>query len=236
MINKIAMKRTALVLAFSGLAAGAVLAASLKTPAQKSGYAIGAQMGMQMKRQGVYVDSDSLSLGLKDSLTGVPLKMSDKQMQKALTDLRNRAMAKHKKTQAIVGAKNAKDAANFLAKNAKRRGVVTLKSGLQYRVLKKGKGAMPKASDTVTVNYQGTLPNGKVFDSSYKRGKPATFPLNGVIPGWTEGLQKMKTGATWMLYVPPKLAYGANGMPMGGIGPNQVLIFKVNLISIKSKK
>lgn len=120
----------------------------------------------------------------------------------------------------------------FLAENKTKPGVVTLPDGLQYKVLIEGNGKQPKATDTVTVNYAGTLVDGTEFDSSYKRGQPTSFPVNGVIPGWTEALKLMKTGSTWELYIPAALAYGAQGVPPV-IGPNKTLIFKVELISIQ---
>jgi FKBP-type peptidyl-prolyl cis-trans isomerase FklB len=120
----------------------------------------------------------------------------------------------------------------FLAANKHKHGVVTLPDGLQYKIIKQGTGDKPTINDTVTVNYEGTLVGGKVFDSSYKRGTPATFPVNGVIPGWTESLQLMPVGSTWMLYIPANLAYGDAGAPPA-IGPNEVLIFKVELLNIQ---
>ncbi len=119
----------------------------------------------------------------------------------------------------------------FLAANANKPGVITLPDGLQYKVLTEGTGARPTGSDVVTVNYSGSLINGTEFDSSYKRGQPTSFPVNAVIPGWTEALQLMKTGSTWMLYIPASLAYGEQGAPPA-IGPNETLIFKVDLLSI----
>ena len=124
--------------------------------------------------------------------------------------------------------------AAFLAKNKQEKGVVTLDSGLQYKIIQEGTGPKPTLTDTVTVDYEGTLQNGKVFDSSYKRGQPATFPVAGVIAGWTQALQLMPVGSTWMLYIPASLAYGKQGAP-GAIGPNEMLIFKVHLISIAPK-
>lgn len=120
----------------------------------------------------------------------------------------------------------------FLMANKNKKGVITLPSGLQYEVIVEGKGKKPSLTDTVTVDYEGKLVNGKVFDSSYQRGQPASFPVNGVIPGWTEALQLMNTGSTWMLYIPPTLAYGQAGAG-GLIGPNETLIFKVHLINVK---
>jgi FKBP-type peptidyl-prolyl cis-trans isomerase FklB len=131
-----------------------------------------------------------------------------------------------------VSAKNLLAGQQFLAKNAKETGVVTLPSGLQYKIITPGTGDMPTANDTVTVNYEGKLIDGTVFDSSYKRGQPATFKVGQVIKGWQEALKLMKPGATWMLYIPAELAYGPQGS-MGAIGPNETLIFKVDLISVK---
>lgn len=129
-------------------------------------------------------------------------------------------------------AKNKQTGDAFLSSNKAKPGVVTLKDGLQYKVIKQGQGTTPKAEDTVTVNYAGTLIDGTEFDSSYKRGEPATFPVSGVIPGWTEALQMMKPGSTWMLYIPSSLAYGEQGAPPN-IGPNETLIFKVELLDVK---
>lgn len=130
--------------------------------------------------------------------------------------------------------RNKTDGENFLASNKSKPGVITLSDGLQYKVITEGKGPKPTATDTVTVDYQGSFINGKVFDSSYQRGEPASFPVNGVIPGWQEALQLMNTGSTWMIYIPSDLAYGERGAP-GAIGPNETLVFKVHLISINSK-
>ena len=131
------------------------------------------------------------------------------------------------------GEKNLKEGKAFLEKNSKKKGVITTKSGLQYKIIKSGKGATPKPGDTVTTHYRGTLINGTEFDSSYKRGKPASFPVNGVIKGWTEALQLMQVGDKWELYIPAELAYGANG-PSPVIGPNSALIFEIELIKIGS--
>lgn len=130
-------------------------------------------------------------------------------------------------------AKNKAKGEAFLAKNKLKKGVVTLRDGLQYKVMTQGKGAKPTANDRVTVHYSGTLIDGTEFDSSYKRGQPVTFPVNGVIPGWTEALKLMKVGSTWMLYIPSSLAYGEQGAPPS-IGPNQTLLFKVQLIGIEN--
>ena len=141
---------------------------------------------------------------------------------------------KRKKEQGQLGGKNSEEGKKFLAANKKKKGVKTTKSGLQYKVIKQGKGKKPGVADTVTVNYRGTLINGKEFDSSYKRGKPDTFPLNGVIPGWTEGVQLMSVGSKYELYIPSDLGYGERGAG-GSIGPNAALIFEIKLIEIKEK-
>jgi FKBP-type peptidyl-prolyl cis-trans isomerase len=133
------------------------------------------------------------------------------------------------------GDNNKKEGEAFLAKNKAKKGVKTLPSGLQYKVITEGKGKMPKASDTVTVQYKGTLIDGTEFDSSYKRGQPATFPVSGVIKGWTEALQLMKEGSKWELVIPSDLAYGDKGTQGGPIGSNAVLIFEVELVSIKAQ-
>lgn len=202
---------------------------------QKLGYTIGVQLGRQFKQHQVALDSDSMRKGFDDVYSGRKLAMTDKQMQSTMNAFRAQAAAKVQKQQAAQATKNAKAGQQFLKANATKPGVKVTKSGLQYKVLQSGAGPKPVATDWVTVDYKGTLLSGKVFDSSYKRGKPATFPVSGLIPGWTEALQLMHTGATWMIYVPSKLAYGIAGAPMGGIGPNQTLIFKLHLIKIAKK-
>jgi FKBP-type peptidyl-prolyl cis-trans isomerase FklB len=153
-------------------------------------------------------------------------------MQVTMAAWQKEMMAKATETQKKAGEKNKKEGDTFLAENKKKPGVVTLPSGLQYKILKEGTGPTPKATDTVVTQYRGTLINGKEFDSSYKRNQPATFPCNQVIAGWTEALQKMKVGSKWQLFVPSNLGYGENGAG-GDIGPNATLIFEVELIDIK---
>ena len=163
------------------------------------------------------------------------LNCPEKAMQAAIMTMQKQAMAKMQQKEKLLAATNLKASNAFLAANKSKPGVKTTASGLQYKVLTAGKGAAPTKQDTVTVDYEGKLISGKVFDSSYKRGKPVSFPVGGVIKGWQEALQMMKVGATWELYIPPAIAYGAQGSP-GSIGPNQVLVFKVHLISMKSPK
>ncbi len=205
----------------------------LKTPRDKISYSIGMDIGTNFKRQMIDVDPRIMSKGVGDAISGEKPLMTDQEVKEALTALRNELMAKQQDQRKAQGEKNIKEGEAFLAENAKKEGVKTLPDGLQYKVLMEGKGKTPKATDTVTVNYRGTLIDGTEFDSSYKRGEPATFPVNGVIKGWTEALQQMKEGSKWQLFIPSSLAYGERGTQGGPIGPNAVLIFEVELVSIK---
>jgi FKBP-type peptidyl-prolyl cis-trans isomerase FklB len=199
-------------------------ASAFKTDAEKIGYAVGLQIGGRLK--GVDVSGKALADGVYDSSVGNPPKMTDEEIRAAIEMLQGKLQAQAMQ----AGAASSKAGEAFLAENAKKPGVVTTASGLQYKVNSSGKGKMPKATDTVSVNYKGTLISGKVFDESH--GEPATFPVNGVIPGWTEALQLMKEGDKWTLYIPAKLAYGENS-PSPDIGPNEVLVFEVELVAVK---
>ena len=212
--------------------AGTTLAASnLTSQADKASYAIGYKTGQAMKSRGVEINTDTFAKALAAGYNGKKSQMSEKEMQSTLATMQKEMVTKLKAKIKKLGEKNAVAGKKFLTTNAKKPGVVTTASGLQYKVLTKGSGTTPSPKDSVTVNYKGTLINGNVFDSSYQRGKPATFKVNQVIKGWQEALTKMKPGATWMLYIPAKLAYGSQGS-FGKIGPNETLIFKVNLISV----
>ncbi len=228
------MKVVSLVVLSTVFALGQVYAedAAPKTDKDKISYSIGFGMGSNLKNQGVDVDADKLSKGIKDGLTGAKPVMSQADMDKTMTDLRTKMMAQQQEKMKSVGAKNKADGEAFLAKNKTAAGVKTLPSGLQYQVIKAGTGKMPKATDKVSVNYRGTLLDGKEFDSSYSRGTPASFPVNGVIPGWTEALQLMKEGAKWKLFIPSSLAYGEQGAG-GVIGPNATLLFEVELLKVE---
>jgi FKBP-type peptidyl-prolyl cis-trans isomerase FklB len=204
----------------------------LKDAKDKVSYAIGLDVGNAMKKQSIDIDTDIFMKGLKDSLSGGKKLMTDDEIRQVMTAFSQEMAEKQKEKTKKLGEKNKQDGDAFLAENKKKEGVKTLASGLQYKVIEEGKGKSPKASDTVTVNYRGTLIDGTEFDSSYKRGQPATFPVGGVIKGWTEALQLMKEGAKWQLFVPSDLAYGDKGAG-GMIGPNAVLIFDVELISVK---
>jgi len=203
----------------------------LKTDKDKTSYALGMNAGTNFKQQSIDVNTDVFLKGLKDALSGAKPLLTDDEMRSTLTVLQKEMMAKQTEKMQALGVKNKKEGEAFLAENKKKEGVITLPSGLQYKIIKEGTGNMPKAADTVTTNYRGTLIDGTEFDSSYKRGEPATFPVNGVISGWTEALQLMKTGSKWQLFIPSNLAYGERGT--GPIGPNAVLLFDVELISIK---
>ena len=204
----------------------------LTTLKDKVSYSIGLNIGKDFKQQDIDVDPNLLARGIKDAVSGAKPLLTEEQMQETITAFRKEMVAKHEAKTKEEADKNKKESEEFLAANAKKEGVVTLPSGLQYKVIKEGTGPKPKPGDTVTVNYEGKLINGTVFDSSYKRGEPATFPVTGVIPGWTEALQLMKEGAKYELFIPPSLAYGERGAG-NAIGPNTTLIFEVELLSIK---
>jgi FKBP-type peptidyl-prolyl cis-trans isomerase FklB len=203
----------------------------LKTQKDKVSYSIGLDFGKNMKRQSVELNLDILLRGIRDGLAEAKPALTDTEIQECMTTFQKEMMTKMQEQSKVTGDKNKKEGDAFLAENKKKPGVVTLPSGLQYKILKDGIGKSPKATDTVTTNYRGTLINGKEFDSSYKRGTPATFPLDRVIAGWTEALQKMKVGSKWQLFVPSNLAYGENSQ--GDIGPNATLIFEVELLEVK---
>lgn len=209
-----------------------------KTEAQKQAYAVGASMAryldkslQQQEKIGVKLDRNLIIKGMKDGLNG-KVKLSDKEIRAALTDMSKDLAAKAKKKATDDAAKAKVEGAKFLKENAKKPGVKTTKSGLQYKVLKKGTGAQPKASDIVTVNYKGSLIDGTVFDSSAKHHQPATFKLDQVIPGWTEGVQLMHQGGKYRFYIPAKLAYGDHAT--GAIPGNSTLIFDVDLLKVKA--
>ncbi|WP_413557752.1 FKBP-type peptidyl-prolyl cis-trans isomerase [Bdellovibrio sp. HCB209] len=197
----------------------------LDTDIKKASYAIGQQIGGNLKQQNIDFDSDALAQALKDASAGKN-EMTKEDMQAAMMKLQELAMKKQQEA-ADTNSKAGKD---YLEKNKTAAGVKTTASGLQYIIEKEGTGAMPKKEDVVKVHYKGTLTNGEQFDSSYERGQPAEFPVGGVIPGWTEALQLMKVGSKAKLFIPPELAYGPSGRP--GIPPNSVLVFEVELMDI----
>ncbi len=205
----------------------------LKTKQDSLAYAIGNQWGKNLKTDDLLLNTDLIKQGIDDSFKDNS-KLTDEQIQTVLMTLQQEVQEKRMKKQQEAAAGNIKKAEEFLAANKTKEGVKTTASGLQYKVLTEGTGKSPVATDKVEVHYHGTLIDGSVFDSSVQRGEPITFPLNGVIPGWTEGLQLMKEGGKVRFFIPPGLAYGAQGS--GAIGPNEVLIFDVDLIKVNPTK
>jgi FKBP-type peptidyl-prolyl cis-trans isomerase len=210
--------------------------ASLKldTPAKKGSYAIGMSIGHTLKGSGTEVDMDAFVAGARTAYAGGKPLLDAKEADAARQDFMSRQMQASEAKNKTLADANEKKAEAFLAANKSKPGVKTTASGLEYQVLRAGKGAKPKPTDKVTVNYRGTLVNGTEFDSSYKRQAPSTFQLNQVIPGWTEGLQLMRVGSKYRFWIPAQLAYGAHGAG-GVIGPNEVLIFDVELLKINGK-
>jgi FKBP-type peptidyl-prolyl cis-trans isomerase FklB len=207
---------------------------TLTTQKDKFSYALGMNLGTSLHKQSVDVDPNLVLRGLKDSLSGGKTLLTEDQARAALTDVQNQMRQKQQAQMQQAGETNKKEGDAFLAANKDKEGVVTLPSGLQYKILTRGAGPKPTASDSVVCNYRGTLINGTEFDSSYKRGQPATFPVSGVIKGWTEALQLMPAGSKWQLFIPSDLAYGERA-PVAAIGPNSTLIFEVELLSIQGK-
>jgi FKBP-type peptidyl-prolyl cis-trans isomerase len=210
------------------------IGAALTTDRQKQSYALGMNIAKGLTRQKVDVDPAIVARGLRDTMSGAKPLLTDAEAEAALTQLQTAAQASQEAEMKKLGDANMKEGQEFLAANKTKDGVVTLPSGLQYKILTAGTGPKPAATDTVVCNYRGTFINGTEFDSSYKRNQPATFPLNGVIKGWTEALQLMPVGSKWQLYIPSDLAYGPSGR--GPIPPNATLIFEVELLSIQAKK
>jgi FKBP-type peptidyl-prolyl cis-trans isomerase len=209
--------------------------ATLTTRKAKQSYAIGANFGLGLKQQPIDVDPAIVAQGVRDALSGTKLAMTNEEAGAVLKELQGEMQKKQEAMMSQMGDANKKEGAAFLAANKAKEGVMTLPDGLQYKIEKQGTGPKPTAGDTVVCNYRGTLINGKEFDSSYKRGQPASFPVSGVIKGWTEALQLMPVGSKWELFVPSDLAYGERGAG-ADIGPGATLIFEVELLSIQGKK
>jgi FKBP-type peptidyl-prolyl cis-trans isomerase FkpA/FKBP-type peptidyl-prolyl cis-trans isomerase FklB len=205
--------------------------AELTTDAQKFGYAIGVDLGNSLKPVKEHVDIAALEAGLNDVTNGVTPKLDDAAREEIKNTVSKQMQEEQVKKRQEQATKSKEEGEKFLAENAKKEGVKTTASGLQYEVLQEGSGTAPTAADKVTVHYRGTLLNGEEFDSSYSRGQPVTFPLANVIPGWTEGVQLMKPGAKYKFYIPSDLAYGERGAGVK-IGPNETLIFEVELIEV----
>jgi FKBP-type peptidyl-prolyl cis-trans isomerase len=204
----------------------------LKNQKEKVSYGIGTDVGRNFKRLGIDLDVDVFVKGLKDALSGEKTLMSEDELRATKDAYQADLMQKQVQATKRAEEENKKKGDAFLAENKTKQGVVTLASGLQYKILKPGDGKTPAGNDTVVCHYRGTLIDGVEFDSSYKRNQPATFPVKGVIKGWTEALQLMPVGSKWQLFIPPELAYGAHGAGRD-IGPNATLIFEVELLAIK---
>lgn len=206
----------------------------LKDEKAKNSYAVGVDTGRRLKATPVELDPELVARGVRDALMGEATLLTEQELKAVLAALRIELHTRQEQARKQLGEKNKKEGQAFLAENKTREGVVTLESGLQYRVLKAGDGEKPTADDTVFCHYRGTLIDGKEFDSSLSRKQPAAFALKSVITGWSEALQLMHVGSTWQLFVPPDLAYGERGA-RGAIGPNATLVFEVELLSIEKK-
>ena len=206
----------------------------LNTQKEKASYAIGLNIGKSMKKDSVDVDTEILARGMRDALSGGKALLTDDEVKAALTELQMEVRKHQQEEFQAAATKNQQEGEAFLAANKTKEGVVTLPSGLQYKILKEGTGPKPAATDTVVCNYRGTLLNNTEFDSSVKHGGPATFPVGQVIKGWTEALQLMPVGSKWQVFIPAELAYGDRGAG-ADIGPNSTLIFEIELLSIQDK-
>lgn len=211
--------------------------AASKTPQlterQKFSYSIGMNLGENFKEQAIDIDSEYVSRGIKDVLDGKPTLLNQDESLAIMQQFQEKMIKERAKAADALGKQNQAEGTKFLEANKKKKGVVTLDSGLQYEVITQGKGAKPKATDEVVTNYRGMLLNGTEFDSSYSEGQPASFPVNAVIPGWTEALQLMTVGSKWKLYIPSDLAYGEQGVG-DIIGPHATLVFEIELLEIKA--
>jgi len=208
---------------------------AVMTQKDKLSYSFGLNIGKNLKQQEVNISLDMVVRGIKDALFDIEPLMTQEEITEVLMTHQKERLAKQAEERKQAAEKNLREGSQFLQENKGKEGVVTLPSGLQYKVIKPGTGKTPKAEDTVTTHYRGTLIDGTEFDSSYSRGKPATFPVRGVIAGWTEALQLMKEGAKWKLFVPANLAYGESGRG-NKIEPNATLIFDIELLSVDEVK
>lgn len=213
------------------LTVGAAAADEFESNTEKLSYLVGYQFGQNIRQEGIDLDKDAFMLALEDALNGTTSRISFEEAKAVMSAVEQQ----QQQERAELAKKNKAAGEAFLKANRNKKGVIELPSGLQYKIIKQGKGKKPTADDIVAVNYRGTLINGKEFDSSYKRGKPVTFKVNEVIPGWQEILQLMPTGSKWEVFVPPKLAYGEQGAGHF-IGPNETLIFDIELLEVKETK
>jgi len=207
----------------------------LKTDKDKASYAYGLNMGKGMKRDSVDLDPSIFYRGMKDGLAGGKSLLTDDEARAVITAFQTALRKEQQERMQALGEANKKAADAFFAENKNKEGVVTLPSGLQYKILQAGDGPKPAATDTVVCNYKGSLLDNTEFDSSAKHGQPLTIPVNQVMRGWTEALQLMTVGSKWQLFIPPDLAYGMRGQPAANIGPNAALVFEIELLSIRPK-
>ncbi|MGH8647380.1 MAG: FKBP-type peptidyl-prolyl cis-trans isomerase N-terminal domain-containing protein [Gammaproteobacteria bacterium] len=226
------MKKCTVFLLALGLAdVGVAEEAVLNTKNAKFSYAIGLQIGQSLVRQGVEIDTQAFALALQDALAGREPRLPAAELQAVM----QKQEKEIQKRQQAVAEKNLAAGRRFLEENKSKEGIQELPNGLQYKVIKEGKGNRPQGSDSVDVHYRGTLIDGREFDSSYRRGEPATLHLNGVIKGWQEALPMMPEGSKWQIFLPPELAYGRGGAG-AVIGPNETLIFEIELIAVHEAK
>lgn len=216
----------------SAIAADATTNTTLTSDTDKLSYSIGADLGKNFKKQGIEINPTAMAKGLDDGMNNKQLILTEDQMKEVLNKFQKDLMTKRNAEFTKKSDENKSKGEEFLAQNKGKEGVITLPSGLQYKIIENGSGAKPGKDDTVTVDYTGQLIDGQVFDSSEKTGKPAVFKVSQVIPGWTEALQLMPSGSTWEVYVPSALAYGPRSVG-AAIGPNETLVFKIHLISVK---
>ncbi len=229
--------RIVAVILITGVLSAPVFAGDAPAPAfnsdkEKEAYAVGVDMARNLRRQGIDINAAAMAKGMQDELSNAKLLMSETELRAALNSFQTDLKQKRARTLKAVAEVNKQAGDAFLSANKAKEGVVALPSGLQYKVLKNGEGRKPSATDTVTVNYRGTLLDGTEFDSSFGRGQPATFKVDAVIAGWKEALQLMTVGSKWQLFVPSQLAYGEKGSGRF-IGPNAALIFEVELIAVQ---
>lgn len=208
----------------------------LDTEQKRVGYGMGLSLGSRLKKESFTIDVDAFATGIKHGVNGDKPLMTEEEIAQEMQSFQQKQMAKQQEETTRLAEENKTKGEAFLAENGAKEGVVTTESGLQYKILTEGSGAIPTADDSVEVHYKGTLIDGTEFDSSYKRGSTVSFPVQGVIPGWTEALQLMPVGSKWELYIPADMAYGPGGTAGGPIGPNATLIFEVELVSILDKE